>query len=124
MLRRMIARSHLGRVFITNLVRCNPRDEMGRNRDPSADEIARCTRHLRIELSLAQPRVVVCLGRLVWNQLAGRSAPFTPKSGRPLTLYGLVLYPMYHPAFVNRGAYSIRSYVRDFARLARFSRRL
>jgi hypothetical protein len=39
LLRQMIARSGLERVFITNLVRCNPRDAEGRNRDPTPDEI-------------------------------------------------------------------------------------
>jgi uracil-DNA glycosylase len=32
---------------------------------------------------------------------------------------GLVLFPMYHPAFVNRGAYAVASYIRDFARLVK-----
>jgi uracil-DNA glycosylase len=123
LLRRMIACSRLGRVFITNLVRCNPRDGKGRNRDPVADEIAKCAVHLRAELSLAQPRIVACLGRLVWKQLAGRAVRFAPRRAKPVTVDGLVVYPMYHPAFVNRGAYSIRSYSRDFARLARWSLR-
>src|SRR5579863_48978 len=39
LLRRMIARVNLGAVFITNVVRCNPRDSHGRNRDPRAREI-------------------------------------------------------------------------------------
>jgi uracil-DNA glycosylase len=36
----------LKRVFITNIVRCNPRDGRGRNRDPDAREIANCSGHL------------------------------------------------------------------------------
>jgi uracil-DNA glycosylase len=123
LLRRMIERSGLERVFITNLVRCNPRDAAGRNRDPTADEIAQCREHLRAELSIARPRIVACLGRMAWMELAGRTAPFMPMRGQPAEIDGLLLFPMYHPAFVNRGAYPIRLYIRDFARLARLSAR-
>ena len=38
LLRRMIRRAGIRRVFITNVVRCNPRDEAGRNRDPTRQE--------------------------------------------------------------------------------------
>src|SRR5579872_2055136 len=50
LLRKMIARTGLEKVFITNLVRCNPRDAHGRNRDPRADEIANCRQHLEAEI--------------------------------------------------------------------------
>ena len=118
LLRRMIEQSGIERVFITNLVRCNPRDAGGRNRDPTVNEIAKCREHLRAELSIARPRVVACLGRMAWKELAGRDAPFTPRRGKPTEVEGLVLFPMYHPAFVNRGAYPIRLYAKDFARLS------
>src|ERR1700740_1455645 len=62
LLRRMIARADLRRVFITNVVRCNPRDGRGRNRDPSAREIANWRDHLAGELAAVRPRVVGCLG--------------------------------------------------------------
>lgn len=118
LLRRMIERSGIERVFITNLVRCNPRDAGGRNRDPTADEIAKCREHLWAEFAIARPRVVACLGRMAWKELAGRDAPFIPRRGKPAEVEGLVLFPMYHPAFVNRGAYPIRLYAKDFARLS------
>ena len=31
-------------INVTNLVRCNPRDSNGKNRDPSHDEIKKCLR--------------------------------------------------------------------------------
>jgi uracil-DNA glycosylase len=119
LLRRLIESSGLESVFITNLVRCNPRDAAGRNRDPTADEIAQCREHLRAEIAIAQPRIVACLGRIAWQELAGRAVPFMPRQGKPAQIDGLLLFPMYHPAFVNRGAYPIRLYSRDFARLSR-----
>ena len=105
-------------VFITNLVRCNPRDERGRNRDPDAREIANCRDHLAREIAIVRPWLIVCLGRTAWSELAGRSIPFDPVHPAPVDLDGAIVYPMYHPAYVNRGAYSIRKYRRDFRRLA------
>ena len=119
MLRRMIERSGLDRVFITNLVRCNPRDARGRNRDPERTEIANCRSHLEAETAIVRPRVIVCLGRIAWRELAGRDAPFQPESPSPLMRGGRILYPMYHPGYVIRGALSERSYARQFRRLAR-----
>ncbi|MGO9449666.1 MAG: uracil-DNA glycosylase [Candidatus Binataceae bacterium] len=119
LLREMIARAGLDRVFITNLVRCNPRDTLGRNRDPGADEIANCREHLRSELAIARPRIVACLGQMAWRELAGRACAFDPVHPEMVRIDGAILYPMYHPAYVNRGAYSVRRYRQDFRRLAR-----
>ncbi|MGO9605712.1 MAG: uracil-DNA glycosylase [Candidatus Binataceae bacterium] len=119
LLREMIARAGLDRVFITNLVRCNPRDTQGRNRDPGTDEIANCRDHLRSELAIARPRVVACLGQIAWRELAGRASPFDPAHPEPMRIDGTIVYPMYHPAYINRGAYSVRRYRQDFRRLAR-----
>jgi uracil-DNA glycosylase len=118
----MIKHARLGDVFITNLVRCNPRDERGRNRDPDAAEIANCRSHLRAELALVNPWIVVCLGRIAWNDLAGRDYPFEPQHHAAVEIGGMHLLPMYHPAYVVRGAYAERSYRRDFMRLVRMLR--
>jgi uracil-DNA glycosylase family 4 len=118
LLRRMIQQSRLSRVFITNLVRCNPRDDLGRNRDPKAEEIVNCREHLEAELALVRPRIVVCLGRMAWRELARNRIPFDPLNPHPITVGNLRLYPMYHPGYAIRGAYSENSYRRDFGRLA------
>ncbi len=119
LLRRMIRTAGLRRVFITNAVRCNPRDEGGRNREPSREEIANCRPYLEAELALARPRIVACLGRVAWRELAGGFTPFEPRRGRPAHRNGWLLYPMYHPGYVIRGAYSEPAYERDFGRLRR-----
>src|SRR5215831_2819302 len=90
LLHEMIARARLTGVFITNLVRCNPRDHRGRNRDPDAREIANCRDHLRAELAIAQPRVIVCLGHIAWRELAGRRRPFTPTRPTTIQVNGVV----------------------------------
>jgi DNA polymerase len=122
LLRRMIRRASLQSVFITNVVRCNPRDARGRNRDPDAAEIANCRSHLEAELALARPRLIVGLGRIAWRELAGRAAPFSPVDPSPRRVGDRWLLPMYHPAYIIRGAYTERRYARDFRRLAQLLR--
>jgi uracil-DNA glycosylase len=124
LLRRMIGRADLGRVFITNLVRCNPRDGRGRNRDPSAREIANCRDHLAAELAVVRPSVVACLGAVAWREMAGGEAPFRPCRPSAFARGNVLLYPMYHPAYVVRGAYSEKAYARDFMLLERLVRGL
>jgi uracil-DNA glycosylase family 4 len=123
LLRRMIRENGLRRVFITNLIRCSPRDDGGRNRDPHADEIANCRENLQAELALVRPRIVACLGRIAWRELAGRKVPFEPSEPHPLLIDGRLLYPMFHPGYAIRGAYPESSYRHDFARLAALAKR-
>lgn len=124
LLRRMIRLAGLEAVFVTNVVRCNPRDAAGRNRDPTAVEIANCRGHLAAELELARPRIVACLGRVAWRELAGHKASFTPAAPNPTVGGGMLLLALYHPGYVIRGAYPESAYARDFARLARLTRGL
>ena len=119
LLRTMMARAGIGNAFITNLVRCNPRDEHGRNRDPRLDEIHNCRRHLDAEIAMAHPSVIVCLGAMAWRQLTDSGAEFDPTRPEIFIRDGAILYPMYHPGYVVRGAYTARRYLRDFRRLAR-----
>ncbi len=119
LLRALIARASIENVFITNLVRCNPRDERGRNRDPRAEEIDNCRRHLDAEIEMVRPRIIVCLGAMAWRELAGREAAFDPTRPKIHKHNGAILYPMYHPGYVIRGAYDARLYARDFRRLRR-----
>lgn len=121
LLRRMISHARLGRVFITNLVRCNPRDALGRNRDPAPDEIANCRPYLEAELALARPRIVACLGQMAWRAMAGSGVPFDPRARLTIERGGTILCAMYHPAYVNRGAYPLKTYARDFIRLRRLA---
>jgi uracil-DNA glycosylase family 4 len=117
LLREMIAGAGLGSVFITNLVRCNPRDAQGRNRDPTTAEIINCRGHLADELALIRPKLVACLGRIAWLHLAGRKVEFDPTAAQVVQAGEWQLYPLYHPAYVNRGAYPRKKYARDFDRL-------
>ena len=90
-------------VFITNIVKCRPPD----NRDPAPDEIAACMPHLRRQLEILDPALVVTLGRHSMARFMpgtsitrshGTVRPADPSGGAPNAL----VLAMYHPAAALR----------------------
>jgi len=58
------------RVYMAAVCRCFPgKAKGGGDRVPSADEVARCGRHLAHEVQLLQPRLVIPVGKLAIAQL-------------------------------------------------------
>lgn len=94
--------AELGRplkVYITNVVKCNPQDNEGRNRKPAADEVANCRAFLLREIALVRPKVIVTLGGLAAQQVLGTSRfSWWRKVARSIPVY-----PAKHPAYVVRG---------------------
>lgn len=94
--------AELGRplkVYITNVVKCNPQDAEGRNRKPSADEVVSCRSFLLREIALVRPKVIVTLGGLAAQEVLGTSK-FSWWRKVPRTI---PVYPAKHPAYVIRG---------------------
>jgi len=89
-------------VFITNAVLCNPVDAAGRNRPPTAREVARCRPFLARTLALVPAPVVVALGRVALESLrrvAPHEADLARDAGRAIAWFdGRALVPMYHPS--------------------------
>ncbi len=103
------------KVFITNVVRHRPPE----NRDPLPDEIAACDQWLRRHLAALQPRVVVTLGRHAMGKwLPGES--ISRIHGKPRTVDGVTVFPMFHPAAALRSPSLRPAMVADFAALAIF----
>lgn len=79
--------------FIANIVKCRPPN----NRDPLPSEIEACRKYIDRQIDLIDPKVVVTLGRysmskFVPDQTIGKIR------GRPRTVRGRQIYPIYHPA--------------------------
>lgn len=96
-----VERPRLRGVYLTNVVRCNPPG----NRNPTPDEVSRCTPYLRAEMAALRPAVVATLG------LFAAAWAFQDLLGRPLpagirTLHGqcwpaaggVVVVTLVHPA--------------------------
>ncbi|HEV8111640.1 MAG TPA: uracil-DNA glycosylase [Planctomycetota bacterium] len=87
-------------VHIANVLKCRPPG----NRDPTGAEKETCTPWLERQIALADPQVLVPLGKHAANFLLGL-APDTPMGasrGKVHVRAGRTLIPTYHPAYLLR----------------------
>jgi uracil-DNA glycosylase family 4 len=103
-------------VYITNVVKCNPRDDRGNNRAPSRAEIVTCRPHLEAELRLLRPRLVVPLGALACRVLLDR--PLREVRSVPVCRDGVWFVPLYHPSYAVSYGYPREQYRREFLALS------
>ncbi|KXH71233.1 MAG: hypothetical protein AM326_11915 [Candidatus Thorarchaeota archaeon SMTZ-45] len=90
-------------VYITNVVKCRPPE----NRDPTMDEITRCTGlYLKRQIQAIQPRFLVMLGRhsarYILSESGLRFDGITRIHGKVYKIspfnFPIVAIPMFHPA--------------------------
>lgn len=91
-------------TYIANVVKCRPVGAEGRDRPPSADEIAACMPYLRRQIALIRPQVIVGLGKTAAIALLGAATESSLASlrGAPLAWEGIPLVITYHPAYLLR----------------------
>ncbi len=96
-----LQRSHM---YITNIVKYRPAIEGGtqgsKNRRPTAEEIAAGLPHLRRELAALRPRVLVALGAIALEGLAGEPIPIGRARGQWRTFEGVPVMPTFHPSYL------------------------
>lgn len=86
--------------FITNAVLCNPRDESGNNSTPTRLEISNCAAHLRRQIELVDPSIVVTLGAQSLNALETieqHGVVLSEGVRTSVRWFGRALIPLYHP---------------------------
>ncbi len=116
-------REELLKAYVTNLVKCNPRDEKGNNRYPTTSEIENCLEYLQTELELINAPVVVPLGKLSTEYVTGQKCgKLSSLHNIPIRMENYWCVPFIHPSYVARGAYSKESYFDDFRFLSNFVR--
>jgi len=90
------------KVYITNVVKCRPPD----NRNPTADEIARCRPFLLSQLRVVKPKVVLVLGSVACRAVFETHSGVTRLRGewRTLRFPGgeAKAMPTFHPAYLLR----------------------
>lgn len=105
----------LREAYVTNLVKCNPKDSKGNNRTPSRNEIHNCMEFLKVEEELVKPRVIIPLGKHVSECILGTKIHRMSEIHGRATLKGnVVVIPFIHPSYVVRGAYHKKRYMADF----------
>ncbi|VVB53826.1 Uracil DNA glycosylase superfamily protein [uncultured archaeon] len=106
------------RAYVTNLVKCNPKDDKGNNRYPSKSEIDNCKEYLKYEMSLIHFDVIVPLGRLATEIILNQKCSnFTLMHNKLIKIKDQYCIPFIHPSYVIRGAYPKNKYLEDFKSL-------
>ncbi len=87
-------------VYLANVLKCRPPD----NRDPTPAEVAECLPYLMNQITLVNPALILCVGRVAAQYLLGTAEPLSKLRGQVHTL-GPGAWPLvvtYHPAYLLR----------------------
>lgn len=84
--------------YIANIVKCRP----PKNRDPLETEQDACIGYLEQQISLLQPKIIVCLGRIAAMRLIRSDYRITREHGQWVEKNGIWLTAMYHPSALLR----------------------
>ena len=85
-------------VYIANTLKCRP----PRNRNPEAEELARCEPFLMRQIELVRPRLILAMGRFAVQSLLRSGEPVGKLRGRVHRYQGVPLVVTYHPAYLLR----------------------
>lgn len=88
--------------YITDAVKCWPASATGANRSPRRSEVETCVRrHLRREVEMVKPRLVLAFGAVAARALIGREADLAALHGRAAVVDGVRIVALTHPSSVN-----------------------
>ena len=103
-------------VYIANVLKCRP----PHNRDPLPDEEEACLDHLRNQLNLINPDLIVCLGRISAMRLIKPDFRITREHGTFFQKGRYAITAVYHPAALLRDASKKEDMLRDMKRIKEF----
>jgi DNA polymerase len=97
-------------VYICNTLKCRPPG----NRNPQPAELAACHRFLRGQLEVIQPRVLLAVGKFAAQTLLHSEESIGRLRGQVHTHEGRPVVVTYHPAYLLRSPYAVRTAWADF----------
>jgi uracil-DNA glycosylase len=86
------------RVYLTNVLKCRP----PANRNPEPEELAQCEPHLRRQVELLQPRIILAMGRFAMQTLLQSQEPIGKLRGRLHAYHGVPVVVTYPPDYLLR----------------------
>lgn len=115
LLTRMLAAISLprDRVYICNIVKCRP----PHNRVPTEEEAEACMLHLRMQVALVKPKVIVLLGSTAAKNTLGSEIRITRDRGQWFERRGVWMLPTFHPSALLRDPDKKREAWEDMQRL-------
>lgn len=96
-------------VYIANILKCRP----PKNRDPLPEEEDACMEHLRAQIRLIDPKVIVCLGRIAAKRLISPDFKITADHGKIYKKGKFTLLAVYHPSALLRDPSKNEAMYRD-----------
>ena len=84
--------------YIANIVKCRP----PRNRDPLETEQEACIGYLRNQVTLIQPKIIVCLGRIAAKKLIDPDFRITRQHGQWFRRGEFWMMATFHPSALLR----------------------
>nr|WP_122012338.1 uracil-DNA glycosylase [Maliibacterium massiliense] len=102
LLDRMLEAMPLARaeVYIANVIKCRP----PRNRTPLPEEVQACLPHLRRQVALVRPRIIVCMGATAAQAIIDPNLRITRDRGMWTCRKNVWMMPTFHPAALLRDA--------------------
>lgn len=85
-------------VYIANILKCRPPN----NRDPKEDEEQACIGYLRKQLTVIQPKIIVCLGRISAFKIIKPDFKITQEHGKWFKKGDYLMTAVYHPSALLR----------------------
>jgi DNA polymerase len=85
-------------VYIANVLKCRPPG----NRNPEPEEVEKCSPHLRAQIELIAPKLIIAMGRFAAQTLLNTDASIASLRGRLHEHAGVPLIVTYHPAYLLR----------------------
>lgn len=85
-------------VYIANILKCRP----PHNRDPLPQEETACMGHLREQIRLIRPQMIVCLGRISAMRLIKPDYRITKEHGTFVKKGAFLMTAVYHPSALLR----------------------
>lgn len=85
-------------IYITNVTKCRTPN----NRQPVATEIASCYKHLKKEIEVVQPKVIVCWGAVAANTLIHPDFKITQEHGHWFEKEDRRMVAVFHPSYLLR----------------------
>jgi uracil-DNA glycosylase len=97
-------------VYICNTLKCRP----PQNRNPLPNELAACNGFLKQQLDVVAPKVLLAVGKFAAQTLLQSEEPIGRLRGRIHTYEGRPVVVTYHPAYLLRSPYAVRTAWQDF----------
>ena len=83
----------------TNIIKCQP----PQNREPSDEEISKCTSYLATDLTEVNPKLIILLGNTSIEVFVSKKLEYIKEYiNKPFVINSIVFLPIYHPSYILR----------------------